>query len=140
MEAEQGDERERERAWQEADRVWREEVDARRKQLTSKPGLEKGRQTQMSKIVPDEGEECEDWVKVRMQERWDLAEVPNAKAKAGESSQTSSDGILMKSPEEMAKTKISGCPHQKIEAEGRNSRGEPTFKDLEIEEWLDKTP
>lgn len=118
-------ERERERAWWEADRVWREEVEARRIQLKSKPGLEKG---QTSKFVPVGGEPTEDWVKVKMQERWDLHEV----RKTGESSEASSNGILMKSPEEMAKT----C-HQTIET-GR--KGEPTFKDLEIEEWLDKTP
>ena len=118
-------ERERERAWQEADRVWREEVEARRRELKSKPGLEKGK---TSKTVPDHGEETEDWVKVKMQQRWDLNEA----RKAGESSQTSSEGILMKTPAEMKKT----C-NQKVET-GR--KGEPTFKDLEIEEWLEKTP
>ena len=105
--------------------MWREEVEARRRELKSKPGLENGK---TPKIVPEGGEETEDWVKVKMQERWDLDEV----RKAGESSQTSSEGILMKSPAEMKKS----C-HQKVETA---RKGKPTFKDLEIEEWLDKTP
>ncbi len=93
-----------ERASVEWEKVKREMPETKRQELVSKPGLETA---QSSKLVPQRGEACEEWVKERMQERWNLNEI----RKAGESSDASSNGIQIKSPAEMARPGNRGPEH-----------------------------